>query len=46
MGKTCLIKRFVDGVFDPDQGATVAMEAIDKEIDVDGEKITLRLCDT
>lgn len=36
VGKTCLIKRFVEGVFDPDQGATVAFEAIDADVEVDG----------
>lgn len=43
VGKTCLIKTYCDGKFDPHSVATVPMEMSEKIIEIDGSKIKLRI---
>lgn len=38
-GKTCLVRRFTQGVFPPGQGATIGVDFMIKTVVVDNEKI-------
>lgn len=42
VGKTCLVRRFTQGLFPPGQGATIGVDFMIKTIDVDGEKVKVR----
>lgn len=42
VGKTCLVRRFTQGLFPPGQGATIGVDFMIKTVDVDGEKIKVR----
>lgn len=46
-GKTCLVRRFTQGVFPPGQGATIGVDFMIKTVVVDNEKIkvSIHLCD-
>ena len=39
VGKTCLVRRFTQGMFPPGQGATIGVDFMIKTVEVDGEKI-------
>lgn len=45
IGKTCLVRRFTQGVFPPGQGATIGVDFMIKTVVVDNEKIKVsRFC--
>lgn len=46
VGKTCLVRRFTQGVFPPGQGATIGVDFMIKTVEVDGLKIKLQIWDT
>jgi len=46
VGKTCLVRRFTQGLFPPGQGATIGVDFMIKTVDIDGEKIKLQIWDT
>lgn len=46
VGKTCLVRRFTQGLFPPGQGATIGVDFLIKTIEVDGEKVKLQIWDT
>lgn len=46
VGKTCLVRRFTQGVFPPGQGATIGVDFMIKTVVVDNEKIKLQIWDT
>ncbi|CAG0878877.1 unnamed protein product [Darwinula stevensoni] len=46
VGKTCLVRRFTQGLFPPGQGATIGVDFMIKSVDIDGEKIKLQIWDT
>ena len=39
VGKTCLVRRFTQGMFPPGQGATIGVDFMIKTVEIDGEKI-------
>lgn len=39
VGKTCLVRRFTQGLFPPGQGATIGVDFMIKTVEVEGEKI-------
>ncbi|KAI8488962.1 Ras- protein Rab-30 [Branchiostoma belcheri] len=39
VGKTCLVRRFTQGLFPPGQGATIGVDFMIKTVDVDGDKV-------
>lgn len=39
VGKTCLVRRFTQGLFPPGQGATIGVDFMIKTVDVEGEKV-------
>ena len=39
VGKTCLVRRFTQGLFPPGQGATIGVDFMIKTVEVDGEKV-------
>lgn len=39
VGKTCLVRRFTQGLFPPGQGATIGVDFMIKTVEVDNEKI-------
>jgi small GTP-binding protein len=39
VGKTCLVRRFTQGLFPPGQGATIGVDFMIKTVDVDNEKV-------
>ena len=43
VGKTCLVRRFTQGMFPPGQGATIGVDFMIKTVEIDGEKIKVRL---
>lgn len=43
VGKTCLVRRFTQGVFPPGQGATIGVDFMIKTVVVDNEKIKLQI---
>ena len=46
VGKTCLVRRFTQGLFPPGQGATIGVDFMIKTVEVDNEKIKLQIWDT
>nr|XP_022324245.1 ras-related protein Rab-30-like isoform X1 [Crassostrea virginica] len=46
VGKTCLVRRFTQGLFPPGQGATIGVDFMIKTVEVNGEKIKLQIWDT
>lgn len=46
VGKTCLVRRFTQGLFPPGQGATIGVDFMIKTVEVDGERIKLQIWDT
>ncbi|XP_035681263.1 ras-related protein Rab-30-like [Branchiostoma floridae] len=46
VGKTCLVRRFTQGLFPPGQGATIGVDFMIKTVDVDGDKVKLQIWDT
>ena len=38
VGKTCLVRRFTQGMFPPGQGATIGVDFMIKTVEIDGEK--------
>lgn len=45
-GKTCLVRRFTQGLFPPGQGATIGVDFMIKTVLVENEKIKLQIWDT
>lgn len=43
VGKTCLVRRFTQGMFPPGQGATIGVDFMIKTVEVEGEKIKVLL---
>lgn len=43
VGKTCLVRRFTQGLFPPGQGATIGVDFMIKTVEVDNEKIKVFL---
>lgn len=39
VGKTCLVRRFTQGLFPPGQGATIGVDFMIKTVDVGNEKV-------
>lgn len=39
VGKTCLVRRFTQGLFPPGQGATIGVDFMIKTVEVEGEKV-------
>lgn len=46
VGKTCIVARATTNFYDPEQTSTVGASFSIKEVDVDGNKATLRIWDT
>jgi len=46
VGKTCLVRRFTQGLFPPGQGATIGVDFMIKTVEINGEKIKLQIWDT
>ena len=46
VGKTCLIKQYLDRTFDPEEIPTIAGQEVFKEINVENENIKLTIWDT
>ncbi|XP_050070984.1 ras-related protein Rab-30 [Anopheles maculipalpis] len=46
VGKTCLVRRFTQGLFPPGQGATIGVDFMIKTVEVDNQKIKLQIWDT
>jgi Ras-related protein Rab-43 len=46
VGKTCVVKRYKDGVFSERQANTIGVDFTLKNIEVDGKKIKLQIWDT
>ena len=42
MEKTCLVRRFTQGMFPPGQGATIGVDFMIKTVEIEGEKIKER----
>ena len=45
VGKTCLVRRFTQGMFPPGQGATIGVDFMIKTVEIEGEKIKVRILD-
>lgn len=43
VGKTCLVRRFTQGLFPPGQGATIGVDFMIKTVEVDGEKVKVKV---
>ena len=43
VGKTCLVRRFTQGMFPPGQGATIGVDFMIKTVEINGEKIKLQV---
>lgn len=43
VGKTCLVRRFTQGLFPPGQGATIGVDFMIKTVEVEGEKVKVCL---
>ncbi|XP_022240851.1 ras-related protein Rab-30-like isoform X2 [Limulus polyphemus] len=41
VGKTCLVRRFTQGLFPPYQGATIGVDFLIKTVEVEGEKVKI-----
>nr|KAF6438798.1 RAB30, member RAS oncogene family [Molossus molossus] len=39
VGKTCLVRRFTQGLFPPGQGATIGVDFMIKTVEINGEKV-------
>lgn len=46
VGKTCLVRRFTQGLFPPGQAATIGVDFMIKTVEIEGEKIKLQIWDT
>ncbi|XP_048514659.1 ras-related protein Rab-30 isoform X1 [Athalia rosae] len=46
VGKTCLVRRFTQGLFPPGQGATIGVDFMIKTVEVENEKVKLQIWDT
>uniref|UniRef100_A0A8V5FTE2 Ras-related protein Rab-30 n=1 Tax=Melopsittacus undulatus TaxID=13146 RepID=A0A8V5FTE2_MELUD len=46
VGKTCLVRRFTQGLFPPGQGATIGVDFMIKTVEINGEKVKLQIWDT
>ncbi|KRX88455.1 Ras-related protein Rab-30, partial [Trichinella pseudospiralis] len=46
VGKTCLVRKFTQGVFPPGQTATIGVDFMIKTLLVDGDKVKLQIWDT
>lgn len=46
VGKTCLVRRFTQGLFPPGQGATIGVDFMIKTVEIDGERVKLQIWDT
>lgn len=46
VGKTCLVRRFTQGLFPPGQGATIGVDFMIKTVEIKGEKVKLQIWDT
>ncbi|XP_064636986.1 ras-related protein Rab-30-like [Lineus longissimus] len=46
VGKTCLVRRFTQGLFPPGQGATIGVDFMIKTVEVDGDRVKLQIWDT
>lgn len=46
VGKTCLVRRFTQGLFPPGQGATIGVDFMIKSVEIDGDKVKLQIWDT
>lgn len=44
VGKTCLVRRFTQGLFPPGQGATIGVDFMIKTVEVDNEKVKVSTC--
>lgn len=44
VGKTCLVRRFTQGLFPPGQGATIGVDFMIKTVEVDNEKVKVSIC--
>jgi len=42
VGKTCLVRRFTQGMFPPGQGATIGVDFMIKTVEIDGEKLNFK----
>nr|CAD7591774.1 unnamed protein product [Timema genevievae] len=41
VGKTCLVRRFTQGLFPPGQGATIGVDFMIKTVEIDNEKVKI-----
>ncbi|XGW16917.1 hypothetical protein V3C99_001947 [Haemonchus contortus] len=46
VGKTCLVRKFTQGIFPPGQSATIGVDFMIKTVKVDNDKIKLQIWDT
>lgn len=46
VGKTCLVRRFTQGIFPPGQGATIGVDFMIKTVQVGNDKVKLQIWDT
>lgn len=46
VGKTCLVRRFTQGLFPPGQGATIGVDFMISTVEIDGVKVKLQIWDT
>ncbi|CAG0916979.1 unnamed protein product [Notodromas monacha] len=46
VGKTCLVRQFLKGIFPPGQGATIGVDFMLKTVEIEGERIKLQIWDT
>lgn len=46
VGKTCLVRRFTQGLFPPGQAATIGVDFMIKTIEIEGDKVKLQIWDT
>ncbi|CAF0799771.1 unnamed protein product [Brachionus calyciflorus] len=46
VGKTCLVRRFCQGVFPIGQAATIGVDFLIKNLEINGDKIKLQIWDT
>ncbi|GMT19567.1 hypothetical protein PFISCL1PPCAC_10864, partial [Pristionchus fissidentatus] len=46
VGKTCLVRKFTQGIFPPGQSATIGVDFMIKTVNVDDDKIKLQIWDT
>ncbi|KAL4230870.1 Ras-related protein Rab-30 [Mactra antiquata] len=46
VGKTCLVRRFTQGLFPPGQAATIGVDFMIKTVEIEGDKVKLQIWDT